>query len=551
MNPQTTTDKDSLSTRAAGDIARCPKDEFRPEPIPILPQGLADKRNDVRNLAAGAGIALSGRAIGRATRLATDVVLAHTLGPASFGLYAIGWTITRLATLVSPMGLDAGVIRFGSESWRVDSARVKSTVRQSLLYSSLSGLWWGGVLYALAPWLGARVFHQPRLISVFHWFALAFPLITSLRVASAATRISQRMKFSVYAEEIVQPGLALFLVLAFGLVGWKLGGALAAITFSFGVSLVVALGYVNQLFPEALSVARAVSVNAGKELFLFSLPAAASLVLGMLLVWVDRLFVGYYRTAAEAGIYHAASQLSIALAAILSSFSLMITPMAAHLYHQGKLQRLEELFRVSTKWSLYLSIPPFLLMCFVPQEIMAALFGRAFAAGGGILPILGAGQLINSGTGAASALLIMSGNQNKIATITGIALLGNIAWAVLFVPRWGMLGAAWGTGWAVAGLSVVSLFVTRVFVGVWPYDRRYWKGLLAGGIAGGALLLVRRFPAFSTPYGLALLAGVVFFVFLFALLSFGLDGEDREFINLFLERMGVRREGVVAPGGSL
>ena len=495
-----------------------------------------EREADVSRLAAGAGIALGGKLIGRTVRLGVDVVLAHILGPASFGLYAIGWVTIRLITLVSPLGLDSGVIRFASPCWKQDQGMLKGVMNQSLELSTFSGLVLGVLFYFLAPWLGETVFSQPMLTPVFRGFAFALPLITCLRVASAATRVSQRMKFSVYAEEICPPALALLLIVAFYLCGMKLDGVLIAFVFSFGLSLILAIHYMRQLFPEIASE-EVKPVFAGKELFLFSLPASFSIVFGMLLLWVDRLFVGYYRSSVDAGIYHAASQLSIALAVVLSAFGAIITPMIAQLFHRGRKERLEELFRVSTKWSLYVSIPPFLLMCFVPHEIMSVIFGKAYGIGWIALPILGLGQLINSGTGPVGTLLVMTGSQNRISALTGLMLLANIVAAIWLVPRWGMLGAAIGTMSTVSALCILSVWMAQRTLGVWPYDRRYIKGAAAAIFTTVALLLVNQLPVRLASLQLACAAIVSITVFAIALILLGLDSEDREFIGLILNRL--------------
>lgn len=505
-------------------------------PKPVFSSSPSEATKDVRHMAAGAGIALAGKLVGRCVALVGNVVLAHILGPASFGLYAIGWTISKLATVLAPLGLDSGVIRFASPNVGRDRGRLKGAISQSLQFSVFSGLLLGGVFYLLAPWLGGDVFHQAELITVFRCFAFAFPLVTCLRVASAATRVSQRMKFSVYAEDVGQPLAALTLILVFYLFGWKLGGALAAFVFSFGIALILAIHYIKQLFPE-LSASHIRTVLAGRELLLFSLPTSLSVMFGVLLLWVDRLFVGYYCTAADAGIYHAASQLSVALSVILSGFGAIVIPMIAGLYHRGKKDRLEELFRVSTKWSLYLSLPPFLVMCFAPREAVTVIFGKPYAMGWMILPILGAGQLVNSGTGPVGGLLVMTGRQNALSVLSAVTFLANIVCAIVLVPRMGMVGAAIGTALTVGLLCGISILMARSYLKLWPYDMRYLKGLLAMAASAVALLLLRQLPI-SSP-GLMLISVVLISgsVFCATLIVLGLDPEDKEFLGLILGRV--------------
>lgn len=503
---------------------------------PAFPPELSTRVRDVRQMAAGAGIALGGKLTGRCVSLVGNVVLAHILGPAMFGLYAIGWTITKISTILTTLGLDSGVIRFASPSLGVDDGRLKGAITQSLQFSVFSGLILGAAFYFLAPWLGRNVFHQTELITVFRCFAFAFPLVTCLKVASAATRVSRRMKFSVYAEDIGQPLAALLLILVFYLFGWKLGGALAAFVFSFGIGLILAIHYVKQLFPE-VTATNIRAVLAGRELLIFSLPTSLSVMFGVLLLWVDRLFVGYYCTAADAGIYHAVSQLSVALSVILSGFGAIVIPMIATLYHHGQKERLEELFRISTKWGLYLSLPPFMVMCFAPREAVTVIFGQPYAIGWVVLPILGMGQLLNSGTGPVGGLLIMTGHQNALSILSAAAFLINIVCAVLLVPLMGMIGAAIGTALTVGLLCAVSLFMASRYLKLQPYDLRYMKGLLATAAAAAVLLPLRLLPISSPAFYLVVAVFASASVFGGTLIALGLDTEDKEFLHLILGRV--------------
>ncbi|MBA3916778.1 MAG: oligosaccharide flippase family protein, partial [Acidobacteriales bacterium] len=188
-----------------------------------VPTGAAasqgNQDGDVTKLAAGAGVALGGKVLGRGVRLMVDVVLARVLGPVGFGLYAIGWTITRIITLVTPLGLNIGVIRYGAKYWKKDPARLKGVIVQSVGYSLLTGALFGMGFYLLAPWIGNTIFHKPEVVKVIRLFALVFPVMTGLTTSAAATRVSHRMKYGALAEDISEPVVQIGLVL----LAWWLG----------------------------------------------------------------------------------------------------------------------------------------------------------------------------------------------------------------------------------------------------------------------------------------------------------------------------------------
>jgi O-antigen/teichoic acid export membrane protein len=503
--------------------------------LPVLADRV-HREGDIRQLASGASVFLAGRFLGRGVRFLGDIALAHILGPSRLGLFAIGWTLTRIITLLSPMGLDAGVVRFGTRYWESDSASFRGVLLWSLLFALLSGLSIGAAVFLAAPWLAATVFHKEELTGVFRAFGFAMPLIATLRVAASSTRISKSMKYAVLSEDMSQPVTFLFLFLALSWIGWRLEGALEAMVLSFGIALLLALMFMWKIYPEV----RATNANTnfpGMGLLAFSLPATISATLGMLIMWVDRLFVGHYRSAAETGVYQSVSQLSISLAVILGSFASIFSPMTAVLHHRGEMKRLEEVFRVSTKWSLYVSIPPFLVMCFASREVLSVLFGKPYAIGWATLIILGVGQLVNAGTGPVTGLLVMAGLQNHLFLISGVSLGAGAAMCIFLIPRWGMAGAAVATAVSIIGMFAWSIYVGKQRLNMLPYDRRYLKGLAAAAAAVGGLLLLRQFNISSPVMNLVAVCTVATTVFAAALMLGGLDEEDRDFIKMLRARL--------------
>jgi O-antigen/teichoic acid export membrane protein len=505
--------------------------------MPITVAGRAQvPATDVTRLATGAGISLAGKLVGRGLHVVGQIVLARLLGPAVFGLYAIGWTLLHMIGVIALLGLDQGVIRYGPRYWRTDAAGLKGVLFQSLGLALLSGLLMGAGLYLAAPWLATQVFGKPDLAPVLRLFALAFPLITGLRVAAAATRVSERMQFSVYSQEIGQPATNLLLILVFYLLGWHLLGAVAAGVASFGLAFLLALYYIRRLFPESFTP-HLEYPGMVRELIHFSLPASFAGMFTIFTLWVDRLIVAYFRPAAEVGIYQAVSQSSILFAIILSAFNSIFAPIIVDLHRKGEKARLEELFRVSTKWGLYLCLPVFLVICFAPGELLAVIFGSPYAVGWLPLVILSAGQMVSAGTGAVGLLLMMTGHQNRWLWLSGTMMLVNVVLNLVLIPRWGITGAALATACAVSGLYLLGLLQVKRTLRLWPYDRRYLKGLLAAAVTTVALFLLRTWTAAPPVLDLLLTLLVSAAVFGAVLLLSGLDAEDREFLRVARARL--------------
>ena len=498
---------------------------------------ISAENKEITKLAAGATVSLGGKFAGSILQILGQIALARLLGPHLFGLYAIGWTILRIVGRIGLLGMDKGILRFAPQYKTKDLSGLKGVIFQSIGVSLLSGFIIGWIFFIAAPWIATQVFQKPELSVVFRWLAFAFPLVTGLYVLEATTRVTQRMKYSMYAEQISLPAANLVIFIMFFFLGWRLVGALVAVVFSFLIAFLLAIYYVKLLFPKILSpeVKQAFVL---REILIFSLPASFAGLFGMFIVWIDRLLVGFFLSSAKAGIYQTASQSSFFFLIILSAFGAIFGPLCAELYDKQKMKRLYDVFKVSTKWSLYASLPIGLVVLFAPRNFMITLYGPQYESGWLPLLILTGGQLINLATGPVGLLLLMTGQQKKWFTLSGTAFLANFILNWILIPKWGLTGAAIGTAFSLSGLFLSGLIQARIFFGTWPYDSRYLKGITAAGLTTIALLLFQRLDISSPILTLFLTALISVSVFGLSLIIFGLDTEDEAFIRQIRGKLG-------------
>ncbi|MGH2536160.1 MAG: flippase [Candidatus Promineifilaceae bacterium] len=495
---------------------------------------------DVARLAAGAGIAMTGKLSSRALFAASQIVLARVLGPAAFGVYALAWAILRLLGAFTSLGLDRGVIWFAAPFWSCkDRPGLNSVLNRATVLAVAGGMALAGLLILASPGL-ERLFDEPGLGSILGWFALALPLFGLLRVLAAATRLTQRVHYSILAEELALAAANLVIIFLLVLaLGRGLAGASLAVPLSFLFASLLAGFYVVRLFPGAGRPAAQPAVSI-RSLLAYSLPTAVAGVFTTATTWTDRLFLGLFLSANEVGIYQAVTQVSLLFAIALQAVNAIFAPMIADLYHRQQMTRLNELYKISTKWGVYASIPVFLTIAFVPAQLLEVIFGAAYTGGTLPLRILAVAQLFNVASGAVGFLLIMTGRERFWLRLTGLALGLNLALNWLLVQRAGLVGAAIASGVTTTFLYSAALLGLRRQLGLWPYDRRYLKGLAAGLAATGAIWLFLRLapaePAIRA-FGAAGTAGLVFAA---GLLLLGLEDEDRAFVQLL--RRPLRQE---------
>jgi O-antigen/teichoic acid export membrane protein len=120
--------------------------------------------------------------------------------------------------------------------------------------------------------------------------------------------------------------------------------------------------------------------------------------------------------------------------------------------------------------------------------------------------------------------------------------MGLMVLAALWIPRWGLIGAALAAALAVVLVSVGALLAVWRSIGVQPFDRRTVRVILSGLAAAGALILVSRAGISATILRPGVNAIVSLSVFFGVLLGGGMPAEERAVLTLAGQRLRARRE---------
>jgi len=502
-----------------------------PEQLQTGPE-TAGGQEAVTQLARGVSINLPVRFIGRALSLAVQALLARLLGPEAFGRYAVGWNLLRLVESLGPLGVDKAVIRLTAGPSRGRGAVLSTAILASLASGGLLGL----ALWLLSPFLSNQVFHDPGLGVVLRWFAPGFGLAAGLIVAAAATRATQSMQYSALGLDLALPAINLVLVSVLYALGVGLVGYVLAALVSYLVALGLMVAFLYRLYPELRREA-SVSMQELRRLVGIAWPIWLASLATALINRIDRVILPVFRPVADVGVYQAAAQFSALFPIILSVFTLAYTPILAAGFKQGAAQQLNTLYRVSTKWGIYLSLPAFVVLFLAPGPLLAAVYGSSFAAGERVLQVLMIGQLINVCTGSSNMTLVMTGLEGWLARISWVALLVSLVLNMALIPALGTIGAAVAASTGQAVLNGGALLRVRSALGLWPYDRTLAKGLLSAIIAGGVLAVILAWVPLEQPAVLAASLGSVGATYFGVLVLQGLDEDDRSFLRSVVLRI--------------
>ncbi|HEY6580494.1 MAG TPA: oligosaccharide flippase family protein [Rubrobacter sp.] len=485
----------------------------------------------VKCVAREVGVGSAGQGVGRLLGYATHASVAWMYGPAQLGFYALGITVVQVASILSQLGMDNGVVRYVAHHGAGgDTARVRGTILQSLAVTLALSLTLSVLLFAGAGYLAESVFGKPFLATMFRALAVGLPFLTFMSMALWATQGFGTLKYAAFVGQAARPLLNLVLLVFFYLVGVQILGAVAAYVISMALGAALALASLRRVFPGLLA---GKAEYEGRELSVASAPMIVANVTQYSNLWTAVVVLGVFEPVPTVGVYSAAARTAALSSLVLISFAGVFSPLAAGLYRQERLGELGRLYADVSRWAFTGALAFFLVTALFSRDVML-FFGEEFAHGWPVVVVISAAQLFNSSVGPTARLLAMTGHQKAVMVSTVGSAIAAVALNFLLVPHYGVGGAAAATAAALVLANGSSLIFVRRRLGFWPYGPRYVKPLLAGFVAAAVTLGIRALlPTIEGLPALLLFAPIILVIFACALVSLGLYPSDRRFLASF------------------
>ena len=434
------------------------------------------ENDNLKIIASGARIDLVGRIFNALIRYLYVILLARLLGADGMGVFFLAVVIVEFASMFSRLGLETGVLKF-IPMFR-ERAQRKGVLIRSLQFTLMAGIAATVILWLGADFLAHQVFHKPDLSLVMKIVSLGIPFSGAMWIFVSGTQAFHTMKYRSLIEFFVNPTLNVLLFLGFFFAGKKLAAPALAYVISFSCAAFVGFLALKRLLPE-ITDKKIRSKTDTRELLRFSLPLVMINILSMVMMWTDTVMVGYFRTSAEVGIYSAAAKTAFFVSFVIMAFTSIFAPRISELYSQRRIAELEKLFKIVTRWVFSLSLPVFLIMVLIGKDILS-LFGKNFSSGFFALSVLSVGHLINASVGSVRYMLTMAEKEKLVLWDTVALSLLNVLLNFVFIPRFGINGAAAATAISLSLINWLMLAQVYGRLKIHPYEKPFLKPLLGG-----------------------------------------------------------------------
>lgn len=377
--------------------------------------------------------------------LATWMV-ATKLTPAQFGVFSLALAIMTVLQEIGGPSLDLAIVRFAAAHSRSDPLRAEAYFRAGYRLKLLvSGLLCAS-LALLAGFLADDIYHEQRLRPLFYWMAAG--LVAANLSTFILARLQAAEQFVAYSAQRVLVNLlkVILLALAWAAYSLDLQTAPAAWTLSFVITYVIGVWVcpAPRGQPRVMPGDRPYAEIAGfaKWVMLSGLCFAVHMR-------ADILFLGSFRTAAEAGYYSIAWNLMLLLDLITSSVISALMPRASKIRAPGE--------TAGFGWTIFASsaiiAAAVLPLYFFSDRIITIFFPK-------YLPAIDAFHILFWSS--IIVLLIYPlylsfYSQNKPARVSvtySILVLASVTVGLTIIPEYGLPGAAYTT------------FIARVIGGI-------------------------------------------------------------------------------------
>lgn len=185
-----------------------------------------------------------------------------------------------------------------------------------------------------------------------------------------------------------------------------------------------------------------------KQIFFYLLKGGIPFLLTSTFVYiyyqVDTLFLEHFWNSAVVGYYNAAYQLVAIPLSISSIITTALFPAVSKLFKENQ-EQMRETITKTFSIAMVLSLPVSITVAALSERITTIAYGAEFTPSSTALRILILGVAVIFPSTVLGTSLRGIGLQVRLMWITGFGALLNIILNYLFIPRYGMTGAAWTT----------------------------------------------------------------------------------------------------------
>jgi len=382
--------------------------------------------------------------------VAITVIIARTLGPEGQGIYSIAVLFPALLLVFTSFGLSSASVFFlGKKKYPPREIFGTGIIFNFLIsiFTILIGL---GIIFFLADKFFPGIEKIYLILSLF-----LIPLLLFFNLGCQILLGLQNFKkYNIIS--FFQSGLFLVLIgiLLFGM-HFGVTVTMLAQILSYIVAIVILLLIVSK---ETNGIDLRPNINYLKESFLYGFKVHLGGIFDFLHSRVDLFLLNIFINPFAVGIYYAAVKLTEGIWLFSISAGTVLFPKVAS---ETDEKSLKDFTPLVCRNILFITTLIVILFFFLANRLILLFYSADFV--GSIRPfqILLIGAIAISGWNILCNDLAARGRPMLNTYAIGISVLLNIFLNIIWVPKWGIIGAAWATTISYILMFLITLFIYR------------------------------------------------------------------------------------------
>lgn len=453
-----------------------------------------------RSVAHNTIIQFGGKAVSTALGLAAVALMTRYLGQAKFGWYTTTIAFLQFIGIIVDFGMTPVTGQMLSEP-EYDNKKLLKNILGFRLATS-------GVAFGLAPFI-VLFFPYPIEVKI----AVSFTNISFLAISmrQVLTGFYQK-KLKMYVHAIGEvlgriflvSGIATLIYMGTSFLPFMIIVTFASIVYtSFLFAYAWKQGYGGIRYDKKI----------WKDITIKMWPLAISIMFNVIYLKGDTVLLSLFRPQSEVGIYGAAYKVIDVLTESAMMMMGLLLPLLTHAWSRGKMKEFRQRLQKSFDVMMALGTPLVVGAIILSKPIMLMVAGGKFSESALPLEILSIAVFgVFLGATFSHTAVAMNKQKQTLWVYISDAILTLIGY-LIFVPKYGMIGAAWMSVFAELYAGFFLFFTVRKFAELKLSFKTFGKIIFAATIMGGAIMVLPQWHVLL----LVVIGGVIYATTLFAI----------------------------------
>ncbi|MBS3154109.1 flippase [Candidatus Woesearchaeota archaeon] len=403
------------------------------------------------------------------------IIIART-GVENYGLISLGLAVYGVISVICIFGMDTGLYGLLSRTIQKEEEKAKEFIVSAVKISLALSLILSFLLFILSDWLALTYFHNENLKIIIQIIAISIPFGVFRSIIQTTLRSFQLVKLDT-AIRIFENITKLIIVIILLYFGLGVIGIALSYTLSIFLSFLLALFFLEKRILSVWPRRNTSMIN--KDLLNYSWPLLLNNISTLIFNWTDTIMLGIFQNTTQVGLFNTAAPTASLLSIVNKSIMTIFLPVTTKIYLQENKEEFKKIFRTTIRWILLINSFGLVLILLFSKEILSIFFGQEYGIAYSALIILAIFFMIGATSDVPREILLMIKKTKTIWYVTLGGILGNILLNYLLIPKWGIIGAAIGTG---SGFFITTiLFFSMVYkeTKLFPFDWNHFRIILA------------------------------------------------------------------------